>query len=154
MRIDPDVARLAVAVDLHVGATAEVHRLRILDTFDLPRESFTQPRVGLFDLVAVFYALVEHPVLVADAVTGDGQAERRAAVQETGREPAEAAIPESRISLAVADVLEVESDPIQRRPGFFLDAEIQQRVAQQAPHEELEREVGYAPAVVGCGGVA
>ena len=154
MRVHPHVPRLAVAVDLYVAAAAEVDRLRVLDALDLPRETLAQPRVGFFDLVAVLDPLVEHPVLVADAVARDGQAERRAAVEEARGEPAKAAVAEPGVALAFADVLEVQPDAVQCGRRLFLDAEIQQGIAQQAPHEKFERQVRDAPAVIGGRGVA
>ena len=40
--------------------------------------------------------------------------------------------------LAPVNIFEFEADAIERLRGFFLDAEIQKRITQQAPHQEFE----------------
>ncbi len=133
---------------------AEPDGLRKFVAFDLPREALAQPRIRLLDLVAVLDALVEHAVVVTDAVADHGQSERCAAVEETGGEAAEAAVAEARVGLAVEDGLEVEAQPSQRFARLVLDAHAEQCVVQQTPHEEFERQVAHAPHVVALHGQA
>src|SRR3569623_1087543 len=64
----------------------------------------------MFDLMAVFDALVEHAVFVADAVAVGRQAQRGQRIEETGREAAEAAVAERRIGFELAHGFEVETD--------------------------------------------
>ena len=128
--------------------TAELDGLGKLVALDLPGEALAQPGVRLLDLVAVFDALVEHAVVVADAVAHHRQCERRATVQEAGGEAAESAVTEAGVCLAVEHVLEVEAEPAQRFARLVLDAYAQQRIVQQAPHQEFERQVTHAPHLV------
>ncbi len=131
-----------------------MNRLRVLDAFYLPRKAFTQPRVGLLDLVAVVDALVEHAVVVADAVADHRQPQRRAAVEEARREPAEAAIAKTRVHFAIVDILEVETEAPQCFCRFVLQSQVEQGVAQQPAHQELQRQVGNAPGVAAHGGIS
>src|SRR5210317_2287687 len=128
-----------MSVDLHIAATAELDRLGIFDTLDFPGESFAQPGIGLLNLVAVFETLVEHPVLVADAIADDRQRQRGAAVEEAGSETTEAAVAKARVMFAFAHILEIQPDALQGFARLIFNAEIQESVAQQAPHQEFER---------------
>ena len=118
-----------------------------LDPFDLPGEALAQPRVRLLDLVTVLDPLVKHAVLVADAVTDDRQPERRTAVQETGRQPAESAVAEPRVVFTIVDVFETDAQAVQCLSSGTFYPEADQRVAHQAAHQELERQVADATAV-------
>ena len=60
----------------------------------------------MLDLAAVDDALREHAVLVADAVAEGGQAERGHRIQETRRQPAQAAVAQCGVGLVLLDVLE------------------------------------------------
>ncbi len=132
------MARAAFAVGVKRAAPAEVNGLRVLDALDLPRKAFAQPGVGFLDLVAVLDALMKHAVVVANAVADDGQAEGRAAVEEAGRQAAETAVAEAGVMLAFVHILELQPEARECFGGFVFDAEIEQRVAQQAAHQEFE----------------
>ncbi len=98
--------------------------------------------------MAVVDALPEHAVVVANAVADDRQRQRRAAVEKTGGEPAQAAVAEAGILLAVVNVLQVEAKATEGLGGLTFDAEIQQGVSQQASHQVFERQVGDAAGIV------
>ena len=127
---------------------AKLDGLRKFITLDLPREAFAQPRIRLLDLAAVFYALVEHAVVVTDAVADHRQGKGRAAVEEARRETAEAAVAEAGIGFAVEYRLEVEAQPAKRFACLVLDAHAEQRVVQESTHEEFQRQVTHAPYLV------
>ena len=148
MGIDPLVTCNAILVCIGIAASAELDVLGVLDAFDFPRKSLTQPGIRLLDLMAVLDALVKHPVLIANAVSHDGQGQRRTTIQKTGRKAPESSIAETGVFLAFVDVLEVEADTVERLGGLVLDAEIEQGVAQQSPHQELQRQIGDAAIVL------
>ena len=144
----PAVAGIARQVLVGCRVAAELDGLCKFETFDLPGESFAQPRIGFLDLVAVVDTLMEHAVVVADAVADDGQRERRAAIEEAGGEPAEAAVAEARVPFAVEHGLQVEAESPERLARLVLDADAVQRIVQETPHEELERDIAGPPDVV------
>jgi hypothetical protein len=82
-------------------AAAEAHAVVHLGPLELPGVAAREPVVGRFDLLAVDDALAEHAVLVADAVAHARHAERGHRIEETGREPAQAAVAQRRIGLAL-----------------------------------------------------
>ena len=56
---------------MHITASTKMNGLRILDAFDFPWETLSQPGIGFLNLVAVYDTLVEHAVLVSNAVAND-----------------------------------------------------------------------------------
>ncbi len=73
VRIDPGKMFFTIGAGANTRPPTESDRLGKFESFHFPRKTFAQPGIGLFNLVAVFEALVKHPVLVADAVADDGQ---------------------------------------------------------------------------------
>ena len=121
MGVHPAETRLPAGVLVSRGAATELDRLRKLEAFNLPRKALAQPRVRILYLESVLDALVEHAVVVANAVTDNRQRQGRAAVEETGREAAEATVTKTGIEFPVVDVLEVEADAIQSLCRLFLN---------------------------------
>jgi hypothetical protein len=102
---------------------AKLDGLRKLVALDFPREAFPQPGIGFFDLVAIVDALVEHAVVVTDAVADDGQRQRCAAIEKAGCQPSEAAIAQAGVPLAVEYVFQVQAEPAKRLSRFIFDAD-------------------------------
>ena len=136
-------ARLTAAV---VHMPAEAHREVQAAARELPGRAVTEPRVGVLDLPAFDDRLREHAVLVADAVAERRQAERGHRIQETGRQPAQAAVAQGGVGFVLFDVLELLRLLRQRCGGLSLQIQRGQRVAQRAPHQELHRQVMHPPA--------
>ncbi len=74
-----------------------------------PGKSFTQPRIGFLDLMAVVDALPKHAVSITYAVAEDGQRQRRAAIEKTGREAAEATVAQAGIVFVRGNVFFVQA---------------------------------------------
>ncbi len=70
-----------------------------------------------------------------------GHAERRHRFEEAGRQPAEAAIAQRRVRLVLEDLLEREARPAQRPLGLVQQAQVLDRVLEQAADQELHRQV-------------
>ena len=85
LRVAPFVSSSASRVRDRFRSPTELDDLSELEALDLPGETFTQPGIGLLYLITVFDELMEHAVVIADAVAHDRQRERRAAVEETRR---------------------------------------------------------------------
>src|SRR5690606_22209773 len=115
--LDPAIPGIAFAVLISFAVSAESYRSRALDALDFPREPVSQPGIRLLELIAVFNALPKHAVLVTNTVTNHWQAQRRTAVEKTGREPAEAAVAKTRVAFALGNVFEREAEPIQGIDG-------------------------------------
>ena len=95
---------------LVLGVAAELHLLRPLRPRDLPRIAEAQPLVGALDLPAVDDLLMKDAELVADAVAERRDLQRRQRIDETGREPAEAAVAEARLVFLLQQLVEVQAE--------------------------------------------
>jgi hypothetical protein len=109
----------------------------------------------MLHLVAILDALVEHAVLVADAVAVTGQGKRRHGIEEAGREPAEAAVAQGRVGFKVVDPVEVELESGKRLAEFLVEAHVDQTVRKQTACQKLHRKVvdalGVGPVVAAHG---
>jgi hypothetical protein len=83
---------------------------------------------------AVLDVLREHAVFVADAVAERRQAQRGHRIQEAGRQPAQAAVAQRRVGLAVGHVFQ-RAGVLRQRPGRLPVGQVQrgQRVGQVRP---------------------
>jgi len=145
--IDPADAQLAVAVTVILAPAAVMDPLGVFCALQFPRIAAAQPLVGLLHLLAVLYLLAEHAVLVTDAVTGDRQLQGGATVEETGRQPPQAAIAEPGIVLRIHQLLKFEAETMERLFDAFRQPQVEDGVSQGSPHEEFEGEV-VAPLAV------
>ena len=143
-RVDPVGAQAAVAIVLEHDAPAEAHGLRVLVARQLPGVAELQPVVVLLDLAAAVDLLLEHAEVVADAVADGGQLQRGERVHEAGREPAEAAVAEAGIALALQDLAEIEAVVGRQRQRRFVEVHVHQAEAEAAPGQELRRQVADA----------
>ena len=95
----PDVpGPLVFALD-HFDPAAETDGVIHFRPFEFPRIAVGEPVLGRLLLPAAANDLAEQAVIVADAVTVRGDAERRHAVHETSGEAAETAVAERRVGL-------------------------------------------------------
>ena len=147
-------AAAVVAGDLAVGVArggerladggdvaAEADRVGDLGALELPRVAEGEPVIGQLVLYAALDHLAEQPVLVADAISVRRDAERRHALHEAGGEAAEPAIAQAGIRLLRAQPVQIHVDAGQRLAHRLGQAEIAERVEQQAADQELEREI-------------
>ena len=93
------------------------------------------------DLVAVLEALLEHAVLIADAIAPRRQVESRHRVEEASGKAAKTAVAEGSVLLLLDQVLELVADLLERVLVRMLKVEVHERVEERASHEELKREV-------------
>ena len=100
-----------------------------------------EPGVGRLGLGAAHDVLAEDAVVVADAVADPGDAERGHRVEETSRQPAEAAVSEPRVRLLREHLVEVDAEAVQGVAHRLEQAEVGEPVLEQAPEQELERQV-------------
>ena len=121
---------------------AEVHVIGDFGTVNLPGVPHGEPLVGDLLLPAVADLLVEDAEFIADSVADGGNPERGQGIEETGRQPPEAAVAEPRLLLVVEEGFQVETelgDRLLHLPG---DAEVEQGVPQVGAGEEFGGEVG------------
>ncbi len=137
----PDMAERAVDRRHRLDGAAETNGIGHFGPLEFPRIAERQPVLGIFELPAILDALAEEAVIVADAVAVGGDRERGHAFHEAGREPSEATVAERRIRLERAQRVQIDAVTEQRHPRRRREAEIAERVAQQAADQELEGEV-------------
>ena len=136
-------------------AAAETHPVLHFRTRKLPRITARQPVIRNLDLMAVDDLLFEHAVVVADAVTEPGQAERGHRVEKTGGKPAQAAIAEGGIMFKVDQLVEIDVHLGQRLLYILVNIERQQCIGKRAPDQKLHRQVIHpldVLLVLGAGG--
>jgi hypothetical protein len=120
---------------------SEAHAVVHLGPLKLPRVAAREPVVGRFHLLAVDDALAEHAVFIADAVAHARHAERGHRVEKAGREPAEAAVAQRRVGLALGQRRHVDAEVGERIAHRVVQVDRQQRIGEGAPDQELHREV-------------
>jgi len=81
-------------------------------------------------LPAVDDLLLEDAELVADAVSECRNFERRQRIDETGREPAEAAVAESRLRLLRKQLVEIETELRDGLLDALVDAKVDEVIAE------------------------
>jgi hypothetical protein len=90
--------------------------------------------------------LREDAVVVADAVTRRGVAERGERIEKACRQAAQAAVAEPRILLLGSNVFEIVPERLQRLAHLVHEPVVErgERIDQAAPEQELHREVADA----------
>ena len=147
----PDRADRAVGLGDDVDAAAEADLVGDFRPLEFPRIAGGEPVLGQFELPAVLERLAEDAVVVADPVAVRRDLQRRHALHEARGEPTEAAVAQRRVGLELAQPVEVDAELGQSLPRRCREAEVPQRVEQQAADQELEREVVDALAAVAIG---
>ncbi len=125
---------------------AEPHRVAHVAARRFPHIAQTQPAAGDFALPAVRADdLRENAVVVADAVADRRILQRGQRIQETGRQPSQAAIAETGIDLLGGDVVQVIAHVAQRGARLLQQAAFQarQRIQQGPPRQILHREIAH-----------
>ena len=141
-----DPARTLAAADV-VGtqhASAEAHDVARIGARRFPHVVQPQPGAGGFALPAVGVdGLREDAVVVADAVTRGRVLQRRERIEETGRQPAEATVAQTRIHFERDDRIEVVAHAGDRGAGLVdqFGIEARQRVDQRTARQEFHRQV-------------
>lgn len=117
---------------------AEADLVGALAPFEFPWIAKGQPILGHFNLSAAIYALLEQPVIVADAVAKRWDASGGHRLHVAGSESAEAAIAKRSVRFEVLDIGEVDAKLAQRLGHRSGQAEIVQRVGERAADEEFQ----------------
>lgn len=138
---DPPGPLAALVVGVALGVPAEVHLDGTLGVRELPRVTEAEPRVGQLDLTVVDEGLAEDAVLVADAVSDARHVHRRQRVDEAGRQPAEAAVAETRLDLLGHEGVDVDAALVHRLGGDVLQLGRKERVLELTPEEVLGGEI-------------
>ena len=97
--------------------------------------------IGFLDLIAVFDALAEHAVGVAEAVADHRQPQGGAAIHEAGRQSSQAAVAQPGVVFALGQFLQGQTHVVQRLVDRFGDAQIEHSVAQGPTHQEFQGQV-------------
>mmetsp|Transcript_12733 Transcript_12733/g.53542 ORF Transcript_12733/g.53542 Transcript_12733/m.53542 type:complete len:680 (+) Transcript_12733:784-2823(+) len=140
---------LAAVVVVHLHVAVEAHGVAHAHALDLPGVPEGEPVVGALVLEAVGDELLEHAVLVADAVAPRGQVERRHRIEEARGQAAQAAVAQRGVVLLLDDGLQVVAELRERLLVLRLEAEVRDDVEQRAAHQELHRKVVHALRVRG-----
>src|SRR5436309_3050881 len=94
---------------IQLERAAKRHLNRLPRPRDFPRIRMSQPMVGLGDLKAVVNALPKNPVFVSQSIAHRRNLQRGQRVNKTGRQPAQAAVAQTRVRLAFDDVMPIEA---------------------------------------------
>ena len=143
------------SVALLADVAVQPHRVDRLGALEFPRIAEGEPVLGPLDLPAVVEALLEQAMLVPDAVAEGGDAKRRHAVEQAGREPAEATIAQGGIGLDLEHFLGIGAEGAHGLGGSFVQTQIAQRVCKEAADQEFQAEIVDPLAVIvvdGAGG--
>jgi hypothetical protein len=141
VRIDPLVATVTILVDVGFDPSIELHSEGVLRTGDLPGIAESKPIVRFFDLITIADALMEHSVVVADAVAVSRQLERGHGIEKAGRQTSQSAVAQSRFLFQIPDLLHVVTELEQRLLALLEELEVDQAVAKRASDQEFERQV-------------
>ncbi len=139
--VQPHRVVLAPAVHPVLDAAVDGDQARLLGPLDRPGRREREPVVRLLRLLAVLDLLAEQAVLVVDAVAVAGHVERGQRIEEAGREPAQPAVAERGVALALFHVGEVGPEVSQRVPAQVVEAEVAQVVGEGPTEQVLDGEV-------------
>ncbi|SVK46427.1 Uncharacterised protein [Acinetobacter baumannii] len=133
---------------LLLHAAAEAHLVAGVMARKLPRIAVLQPVVRRFHLLAIDDVLLEHAVLIANAVAAPRQRQRRQRVEEAGRQAPQTAVAEPGVVLFLQQLRQVQSHLVQRVVDVLINTHRQQRVRQRAADQKLHRQVIHLPHVL------
>ena len=126
---------------LKTDGSAETDFLRVFRTAQFKWIAFLEPVVRRLYLVAVADLLLEHTVAVTDTAPISGIIQGCQRIHETCRQPSESAVSKRRIRLLVFDDIEIQAHFLQRFLYLRIGSQVDQVVAQGAPHQELHGHV-------------
>lgn len=138
--IDAVIAVLP-AVD-NIALEADVNALLLAR--NEPYLAAGEPEIGHLGLPAVNELLLEDTVFVENGVAHAEIAVGCQSVEITRRKAAQTAVAETRVRLAVIELVELYAEILERRLHDGDEVEIIERVLERAPHEELHAEIVYA----------
>ena len=113
---------LIVALGFHLAV--EIDGDRFVGVLNLEWRAVGLPAIGLLALKAVEDFLAEEAVLIIDAVTEAGHAERRHGFQHAGGETSQAAVAQAGIGLAVQYVFQAETESGEHFAAKFFGAQV------------------------------
>jgi len=142
--IQPDGLRLAVRAGFLDHLAINRNQAGAIVAFDQPGRGFARPTVGLLTLVAVDDFLLEQAELIVDAVPKARHVERRHRIEQARRQPPQAAVPQRRVALRVANRLQIDLHLGCGLAGPMINPQIVKIVAQQLPHQKFHRQVKHA----------
>ena len=77
--------------------TVKLNLVSCFWALEFPDVAVTQPIVGVFNLLAIFYGLLEHAVFVTDAVTGRWNGHGGHGIQETSSQTTQTTVAQGRV---------------------------------------------------------
>ena len=122
-------------------AAAEMHVVDHFRPLEFPGVAEAQPFVGIFLLPALRDDLAEQAEIVTDAIADRGNGQRRHALHEAGRKPAEAAIAERGIRLAFAQIGEADAEIAEGGLEHRQQPHIVQGIGEQAADQKFQAEI-------------
>ena len=137
----PDRAVAALGIDDMFDAAAEMHMVDHFRPLEFPGVAEAEPFVGIFLLPALRDDLPEQAEIVANAIADGGNGQRRHALHEARRKPAQAAIAERRIRLAFAQIGQIDAEIAEGGFEHRQQPHIVQRIGEQTADQELQAEI-------------
>mmetsp|Transcript_74151 Transcript_74151/g.163987 ORF Transcript_74151/g.163987 Transcript_74151/m.163987 type:complete len:458 (+) Transcript_74151:1250-2623(+) len=121
--------------------TAETHWVGDVRPGDLPWASVAEPEVGALHLASILDVLLEHTIVVTDAVTPARQGEGGHGVEEASSQAAEATVAQCRVILLIEKLLQGDAKVLECVLKVLLQIEVCQRIVHKTAHEVLGREI-------------
>ena len=135
------MALLAFVVRVFHHPAVELHRVQYFRAGKFPGVAVAQPVFRMFHLMAVFDALLEHPVFIADPVTVARQAQGGHGIQEAGGQPAQAAVAQRRIRFQGANRFQIQVQLAHGLGEFVHEFHIYHAISQGAADQEFQGQV-------------
>src|SRR4030095_14485296 len=110
-------------------------------TTDLPRVRTTQPVVWNFVLPAVLDGLLEHTVLIAEAITHGRNFHRSHRIEETCRQAPKPSFAQSSVGLLLQQLVPIELLFLNGLFGKVIKKEVRDIVSQRTTDEEFHRKI-------------
>jgi len=139
--VDPVAVKCARCIGVLFYTAVEFDRVEVFRPLEFPGVSVAEPVVRRFHLYPPDDLLEEYPVFVPDAIPVCRKPQRRHRVKEAGRQAAQAAVPQSRVPLRLAQLFKVVSELHERAVSVIIQAGVHEAVPQGPSHEELQRQV-------------
>ena len=105
----------------------------------LPGHVFIEPQIGLFHLLAVNDFLLEHAVLIADAVAHGRNAQSGQRIEETRGQAAEAAVAQARVFFFFAHFVKIDAQLAESLDKHIVNAFVNQRIGKGAAQQKFHR---------------
>ncbi len=146
-------AALLVHPGVHGAAELDLHQE--VTAFELPGVEGAHPVVSLLHLVAVLDLLLEHTVIIADAVAVTGHAASGHGLQVAGGQSAEAAVAQACVPLHLGQIFQVQTEvghgPVRCVVEPQADEVVDERLARQVLQREVVHPLGLLVVVAALG---